>query len=141
MEWMLMPLRRYADFSGRSRRKEYWMFLLFEIIVIFGVILLFGTLGALGDTAENGQSPASIIAGGLMGLLFLAIILGFMVPRLAVTVRRLHDVDKSGWFMFISLVPLIGPIVLLIFLCTEGTKGENRYGPNPKGENIADVFA
>ena len=141
MDWMLMPLRRYADFSGRSRRKEYWMFTLF-ILLVYAVL---GTLIAMGGLFSSMADPAAtpqISAIGWIGIALLGIFaLGIFIPALAVIVRRLHDQDKSGWFILLQFIPYIGGIIILIFMCIEGTKGENRYGPDPKGENIADVFA
>ena len=121
MSWYLQALKKYAVFSGRSRRMEYWYFVLFNIIVsiVLGVIdgLLLGTL-------DSGMG-----VGLLSGIYGLAI----LIPSLAVTVRRLHDIDRSGWWILIGLVPLIGVIVLLVFALLDGTPGDNRYGPNPKG--------
>jgi uncharacterized membrane protein YhaH (DUF805 family) len=121
LSWYLEALKKYAVFSGRSRRMEYWYFVLFNIIVsiVLGVIdaVLFGTL-------DSGMG-----AGLLSGIYGLAV----LIPSLAVTVRRLHDIDRSGWWILIGLVPLIGVIVLLVFALLEGTPGDNRYGPNPKG--------
>jgi uncharacterized membrane protein YhaH (DUF805 family) len=121
LSWYLEALKKYAVFSGRSRRMEYWYFVLFNIIVsiVLGVIdgLLLGTL-------DSGMG-----AGLLSGIYSLAV----LIPTLAVTVRRLHDIDRSGWWILIALVPLIGVIVLLVFALLEGTPGDNQYGPNPKG--------
>ena len=141
MDWMLMPLRRYADFSGRSRRKEYWLYQLFLILVTFALGILMvvagGFTGVLDPAGGNPVSAAVWVLVAVFGLLVLAVI----IPSLAVIVRRLHDQDKSGWFILIQFVPYVGGIVMLVFMCIEGTRGENRYGPDPKGENIADVFA
>jgi uncharacterized membrane protein YhaH (DUF805 family) len=140
MEWMLMPLRRYADFSGRSRRKEYWMFALgiFIVYIILGGLFFAGFDFA---TMSTGGDPGISVIGWIAISLFGLVALGIFIPSLAVIVRRLHDQDKSGWFILIQFIPYIGGIIMLIFMCIEGTKGENRYGPDPKGENIADVFA
>ncbi len=120
MSWYLEALKKYAVFSGRSRRMEYWYFVLFNIIV---AIVLAGIDALLGTFS----SSSSI--GLLSGIYGLAVI----IPSLAVTVRRLHDIDRSGWWIFINLIPLIGAIVLLVFAVSEGTAGNNRYGPSPKG--------
>jgi uncharacterized membrane protein YhaH (DUF805 family) len=141
MDWMLMPLRRYADFSGRSRRKEYWMFTLFILLVyvaFFALLAIGGGLSGMFEAGSGASIPA--LAWVVIGL-FVVFALAIFVPALAVVVRRLHDQDKSGWFILIQFIPYIGGIIMLIFMCIDGTKGENRYGPDPKGENIADVFA
>ena len=120
MSWYLQALKKYAVFSGRSRRMEYWYFVLFNIIVS----IVLGWIDALLGTLGSGMG-----VGLLSGIYGLAI----LIPSLAVTVRRLHDIDRSGWWILIGLVPLIGVIVLLVFALLDGTPGDNRYGPNPKG--------
>ena len=137
MEWMLMPLRRYADFSGRSRRKEYWMFALFEVIVFTVVGLLAGMLLGFGDPAD----PAAGALGGGMLIVFVLLALVFLIPGLAVTVRRFHDQDKSGWFVLLMLIPYLGGLVVLVFMCLEGTRGPNRYGADPKASGTATAAA
>jgi uncharacterized membrane protein YhaH (DUF805 family) len=124
---MLMPLKRYADFSGRSRRKEYWMFLLGVIIAAVILSIVEGVLGMQG------------MVGGVYGPLTLLLILGIIIPGIAVQVRRFHDQDKSGWFVLLGLIPFVGGLIVLVFMLLEGTKGPNRFGPDPKGEN-AQVF-
>jgi uncharacterized membrane protein YhaH (DUF805 family) len=139
MEWMLKPYKRYADFSGRSQRKEYWMFALFQTIVVLVLYaILFAGMPHVDETEQMMSAP-----GGLfyVGLLLLGIFsLGTIVPALAVTVRRLHDTDRSGWWWFIQLIPIIGPIIMLVFMCLDGTHGANHFGPDPKGPD-ARVFA
>jgi len=129
MDWMLMPLRRYAEFSGRSRRKEYWMFVLFQIIV--GVVLgiIEGAVG-LSGTIAGAYGPLSLLFG-----------LAMLIPGIAVGIRRLHDTDRSGWWLLIALVPLIGAIVLIVFFVMDGTRGPNRFGPDPKDPGQAEAFA
>lgn len=119
MSYYLEALKKYAVFSGRARRAEYWYFVLFNIIVAV-VLALIDTL--LGTT--TGISSFGLLSG----LYSLAV----LIPTLAVTVRRLHDIDRTGWWIFINLIPLIGTIVLLVFALTPGTPGNNQYGPNPK---------
>jgi uncharacterized membrane protein YhaH (DUF805 family) len=119
LSWYLQALKKYAVFSGRSRRMEYWYFVLFNIIVSIVLGAIDGLLGTLGSGTGVG------LLSGLYGL-------AILIPSLAVTVRRLHDIDRSGWWILIALVPLIGTIVLLVFALLEGTPGTNRYGPNPK---------
>jgi uncharacterized membrane protein YhaH (DUF805 family) len=115
MNWYLAVLKKYAVFSGRARRKEYWMFFLFNIIIAFVLGFIEGLLGGQG------------ILGGLYTL-------AVLIPGIAVSVRRLHDIDKSGWWLFIGFIPLIGAIVLLFFMVQDGTPGDNQYGANPKAE-------
>lgn len=133
MEWMLMPLKRYADFSGRSRRKEYWMFVLGLLILYAIVAVPFALMGAPGD-----GNPG--LFGGIGGLLIVVVALGLFIPSLAVQVRRFHDQDKSGWFVLLSLIPFVGGLIVLVFMCLEGTRGPNRFGADPKGDP-AEVFA
>ncbi|WP_108810593.1 DUF805 domain-containing protein [Sphingorhabdus sp. Alg231-15] len=137
MEWMLMPLKRYAEFSGRSRRKEYWMFFLLNMIVLFGLAIVGGILGAFTPSATGEMGLGSGLILGLFGLYALAI----FIPSLAVQVRRFHDQDKSGWFVLLGFIPYVGGIVVLVFMCLEGTKGKNRFGDDPKmSDNVGDVF-
>ena len=128
MEWMLMPLQRYADFQGRSRRKEYWMFLLgvFIAAIILGIIE--GVLGLSG------------MVGGVYGPLTTLLLLGIIVPSIAVQVRRFHDQDKSGWLILLGLIPYVGGLIVLVFMCIEGTRGSNEYGPDPKGQVSEEIF-
>jgi uncharacterized membrane protein YhaH (DUF805 family) len=119
MNWYLDVLKKYAVFSGRARRKEYWMFFLFNLIVSIVLTIIDGVIGTL--SAEAG-------VGLLSGLYTLAI----LVPAIAVTLRRLHDTSRSGWWILIALVPLVGGIVLLVFMLLDSTPGDNQYGPNPK---------
>ena len=127
MDWMTMPLRRYAEFSGRSRRKEYWMFTLLLIIVNIVVGIVEASLGLAGTF---GYGPLSLL-----------VMLAIIVPSIAVGVRRLHDTGRSGWWMLIAFLPIIGGLVLLVFFVLEGTKGPNEYGPDPKGSGAGEAFA
>lgn len=120
MEWMTLPLKRYAEFTGRSRRKEYWMFFLGVIIVTIILSILEGITGLSGMIGPYG--PLTTI-----------FLLGIIVPSIAVQVRRFHDQDKSGWFVLLGLIPFVGGIIVLVFMCLEGTNGQNQYGPDPKG--------
>lgn len=119
IEYMKMPLQRYADFDGRSRRMEYWMFFLGIVCATILTSIIDGILGMGG------------MIGGVYGPLTTILLLGTLVPSIACAVRRLHDQDRSGWFVLLGLIPLIG-IVLLVFMFLEGTKGANQYGPDPK---------
>ncbi|MEE1674955.1 DUF805 domain-containing protein [Agarivorans aestuarii] len=115
MEYFIGALKKYADFSGRARRKEYWMFILFYFI--FSIV-------------------ANII-DALIGLPLLSLILtiGLIVPSLSIAARRLHDTGRTGWWQLIALIPLIGVIILLIFLASD-SHDDNNYGANPKGEGV-----
>lgn len=113
MEWYLGVLKKYAVFDGRARRKEYWMFLLFNMIalaVLCGIDFAIGTFP----------------------LLYAVYALGVLCPSLAVSIRRLHDTGKSGWWILISLVPVIGGFWFLYLMVIDGNPGDNLYGPSPK---------
>jgi uncharacterized membrane protein YhaH (DUF805 family) len=130
MNWYLQGLKKYADFSGRARRREYWFFVLFNIII--SVVL------TVCDVALGTYSAAASI-GILTGIYTLAV----LIPGIAVSVRRLHDTGRSGWWLLIVLVPLIGAIVLLIFMLIDSQPGQNAYGPSPKAAEptVANVPA
>jgi uncharacterized membrane protein YhaH (DUF805 family) len=150
MEWATLPLKRYAEFTGRSRRKEYWMYVLLLVVVYIVVGIIESVLHLRGMVA------------GLYGPLSLLLALATLVPSLAVGIRRLHDTDRSGWWlligygpllvsmvlpflgmaglglaMIVMIVALIGFLVLLVFMVLEGTRGPNQYGPDPKGADAA----
>ena len=113
--WIKLPLQRYADFNGRSRRKEFWLFQLIYIPITLTVVLF-----------------AGMGASSLATLVLAVTILGLFIPQLALQVRRFHDQGKSGWFALFNLIPYIGIFIVLIFMIVEGTEGENEYGPDPK---------
>lgn len=183
MNYMFMPLRRYADFNGRSRRKEFWLWQLFNLIVMSLLIipLIVSFVSATARVNERGgitrtdSSQSSYDADGgfngeisygsstgasvkyeadpymmmeelgalpwvLMGLIGLWALFIF-IPNLAVTIRRLHDQDKSGWFYLLAFIPIVGSIVILIFMVLEGTRGPNRFGEDPKGPDVGRTFA
>lgn len=174
-----MPLRRYADFSGRSRRMEFWMWVLFQFIIGIAFLMV---IMAVGGAAMLSGDPTQLMAmGGIVLVLYLLnflLMLAFFIPNLAVTVRRLHDTNRSGWWIMLfwgpylvmmlsafvigagaatnnqdgamaggllyllaSIVFLAGCLVLLVFMFLEGTRGPNRYGPDPKGADTGQVFA
>ena len=117
---------RYAKFDGRATRSEYWYFILFYFIVSFIVILLdiFVVNPMLGATPEQAQQG---------GLLQIILALALLIPSIAVGVRRLHDIGKSGWWILVGLVPIIGALILIYFYVLDSQAGENQYGSNPKG--------
>ncbi|HSG31486.1 MAG TPA: DUF805 domain-containing protein [Thermodesulfobacteriota bacterium] len=121
MNWYIEVLKKYAVFGGRARRKEYWIFSLIHIIVCFVLTFIDSQLGLLKD-----EGPGVI--GGLY-------ILATLIPNIAVSIRRVHDVGKSGWWLLILFVPFIGGILLLYYLVKDSDPGQNQYGPNPKGES------
>ena len=125
MNWYLEVLKNnYANFSGRARRKEYWMFSLVNIIII---AILYAIIMSSVDYYTGDISGLGIVA-----LVILCIYaLGIFIPSLAVTIRRLHDTDKSGWWYLISFIPF-GGLVIFIFMCLDGTKGSNKFGDDPK---------
>jgi uncharacterized membrane protein YhaH (DUF805 family) len=163
---MLMPLRRYAEFSGRSRRKEYWMFFLGVILFyILMLVLMMALGGGAMLAADNPAGMTGALAGaGIIGIIFLLAMLALLIPSLAVGIRRLHDIDRTGWWMLagygpyllsivlafsgsvelagiLNLISLAGFLLLLVFAVLPGTPGPNRYGPDPKGRADEEIFA
>ena len=119
MNWYLQALKNYANFSGRARRKEYWYFFLFNFIVAVVLGFIDGMVGTFSPEAGIG------LLGGIYSL-------AVLIPGVAVSVRRLHDTERSGWWLLIALVPLIGGIVLLVFMVQDSKTGSNKFGENPK---------
>jgi uncharacterized membrane protein YhaH (DUF805 family) len=136
MNWYIAVLKKYVVFSGRATRSEYWYFVLFSTIismVLIGIDVAMGTGSAESTmSSADGGMAMSANMGVLSGLYSLAVLL----PSIGVAVRRLHDTDHSAWWIFIALIPIIGGIVLLIFLVKDSTPGENQYGPNPKNATL-----
>ncbi len=118
MGWYFEVLKKYAVFGGRARRKEYWFFFLFSSIISIALSFI--------DKATGSYNPHTGM--GLLGGIYA---LAVLIPSIAVTVRRLHDTDRSGWWLFIALIPLIGAIVLLVFMVLDGDPVQNEYGENP----------
>lgn len=124
MEWFLKVVKEnYANFNGRACRKEYWMFTLFSSIIN---VVLFVLTSTFSDS----------MLGIIFSILTIIYALAMLVPSMAVIARRLHDTDHSGWFYFMILIPLAGPIIILITLCKEGTRGDNKYGADPKAGDL-----
>ena len=124
MEWATLPLKRYAEFTGRSRRKEYWMFTLLAI----GIYIVASILDRI--AGMNGM------IAGRYGPITVLVALGLLVPSLAVSIRRLHDSDRSGWWLLLGLVPMVGEIIVLVFMVLKGTRGANRFGADPKAGEV-----
>lgn len=131
MKWMFLPLKRYADFEGRSPRIEYWMFALFTWLIIIGLVAIAFAMSDHSGAARDEPDPQFGILFMLAGIFWLAL----LVPSIAVTVRRLHDRDMSGWLYLINFVPYIGGLIIFVFMVLPGTEGENTYGPNPLDED------
>ena len=119
MELMFQPLWKYATFSGRARRMEYWLFVLFYVVAGMVATVVEVTLGL----TLNGENA--------LGLVSTIWCLALFLPSLTVSVRRLHDTDRSGWWVLLMLVPVVGTIVLIVFFCLRGDAGRNRFGPDP----------
>jgi uncharacterized membrane protein YhaH (DUF805 family) len=152
LDWMILPLKRYADFRGRSRRKEFWAFVLLNVIVYAALIaIMFGTGFSAASLAGADPTNPFAIYGSLFsgtGILLLIWGLAVLIPNIAVSVRRLHDRDLSGWwylaFFIANFIPYINglsSIAFLVVMCLDGTRGPNRFGPDPKDPASAEVFA
>lgn len=119
MTWYIAVLKQYASSSGRSRRQEYWMFTLINTLVVIGILIVQGILGF--------KFP----------VLSFAYALAVLCPHINVAIRRLHDTNRSGWWLLIGIIPIIGAIVLLVFTVQDSQPGNNRFGPNPKETQAA----
>jgi uncharacterized membrane protein YhaH (DUF805 family) len=120
MDWFLVVVKeRYAQFSGRARRSEYWYYYLFYVLILVGLAVVDGITGTFNAATGVG------LLSGVFGL-------AMLIPSLAVSVRRLHDTGRSGWWLLLALLPLIGAIVLLVFMLQNSAPGGNQYGANPK---------
>ncbi|WP_285163385.1 DUF805 domain-containing protein [Shewanella goraebulensis] len=123
MDWYIKVLKNYINFKDRARRKEYWFFVLFNVIAGILLGIMDNITGTLNQ--ETGY-------GLLSGIYSLAVFL----PALGVSVRRLHDTDRSGWWILSALIPLIGALILLYFFVSDSQEETNRFGPNPKGNEV-----
>ena len=151
MHWMILPLKRYAEFTGRSRRMEYWMFALLNVIVAAVVLGIKFSAGGLDDAmVVDPQNPLAIYGWMFSGIgMVLALWwLATLIPTIALNVRRLHDRDMSGWWYlgfivasFIPLVNFVAGIAYLVLMVLPGTPGPNRFGEDPKGATDPAVFA
>jgi uncharacterized membrane protein YhaH (DUF805 family) len=118
MEWYLKVLRNYANFEGRARRKEYWMFVLFNVLAAVVIAII--------DSVLHTRTASGL---GILGLVYS---LAVLLPGIAVAARRLHDRDMSGWWLLLSFIPIIGTIIVIVWLALEGNRGSNRFGSDPK---------
>jgi uncharacterized membrane protein YhaH (DUF805 family) len=128
--------RKYVTFSGRASRSEYWWWALFYVLVFIVSGILDSILFPGSTGVQTGEGRVAYSGGAITAIAGLALLL----PSLAVTARRLHDTDRSGWWILISLIPLIGAIVLLFFMATKGTLGVNRFGPPPGSAQLAPGY-
>lgn len=137
MNWYVKVIKQYVDFNGRARRQEYWMFALFSAIILLVLTVIDSVIGTGNITGNSGADGVSFSAhlGLLGGIYSLAVLL----PGLAVAIRRLHDTDRSGWWVLIAL-SFVGGIVLLVFFVLEGTRGPNRHGADPKMTTAGAVY-
>ena len=126
IDWVMLPLKRYSDFEGRSGRQEFWMFVLGLFIVEVVIMVLSAVL-----TGITGSSAI----GMLFSLILILFCLAILVPSIALAFRRMHDQDKSAWFLLLAFVPFVGGLILLVFYCLPGTVGPNKFGPDPKDPN------
>lgn len=125
MQWYVAVLKKYAVFEGRSRRKEYWMFQLWSLVFTFALMIVDAMAGMFDQ--ESGF-------GVLSGIYLVAV----LIPNLSVGCRRLHDINRSGWWQLIGLIPIIGTIIMIVWCATDGNAGDNRFGSDPKaGERLA----
>ncbi|MCW8329734.1 DUF805 domain-containing protein [Photobacterium sp. SDRW27] len=119
MNWYIHVLKNYAVFKGRARRQEYWYFFLFNVIISIALAFIDSAMG----------NPGAGEGAGILGTIYS---LAILIPSIAVGVRRLHDTDRSGWWMLLGIIPLIGALVLIYFFVLDSAPGSNEYGPNPK---------
>ena len=119
MNWFVAALKKYAEFSGRAQRSEYWYFVLFYFLIAVGLAFIDGLTGMFNQAAGIG------LLSGLLAQ-------GLLIPSISVSVRRLHDTNRSGWWLLIAFVPLVGAIVLLVFCVQDSSPGDNKFGANPK---------
>jgi|TARA_B110000238_G_scaffold192217_1_gene227317 uncharacterized membrane protein YhaH (DUF805 family) len=113
MEWYISVLKQYAVFEGRARRKEYWMFSLFNFVIVIAIGIIESVIGT-------------------DGIIYSLYLLLMLIPSIAVTIRRLHDTGRSGWWLLVAFIPLVGSITLLVFLVLDSETENNHYGANPK---------
>jgi uncharacterized membrane protein YhaH (DUF805 family) len=137
MSLMFQPLKKYAEFTGRARRSEYWLFTLFIIIVEVVYFAIVSVAGGAGGGEYGRMNGLGIAVSALYGIFILAI----LVPSIAVAFRRLHDTDRSAWWLLIAFLPFIGGLVLLVFYLLPGTTGPNKFGPDPKAPATGDAAA
>lgn len=139
MEWMFVPFKRYADFEGRSRRMEYWMYQVFTMLVyvVCFIIMMAGLPWREMDSPTAEPGPVFWVGIALAVLWYLFT----FIPDIAVTVRRFHDQDLSGWMYLIRFIPYLGGLVVMVFMFIDGQRYTNRFGTDPKGVGDGDIFS
>jgi uncharacterized membrane protein YhaH (DUF805 family) len=120
--WIMLPIKRSLVFRGRSARKEFWPLYAVSLALLLGAGII---------NVVSGMAGIAIL-GAPFVLLFLLLVIGLSLPLVAVQARRFHDLDRSGWFVLLNLIPYVGPLIVLVFMLFEGTDGKNRFGPNPR---------
>lgn len=123
MNWYLGVLKKYVVFEGRARRKEYWFFVLFNVLISMGLAIIDRLTGTVDPETGLG------VLSGLYAL-------GVMLPGMAVSVRRLHDTGRCGWWLLITLIPVLGALIFFYFLVLDGDAESNEYGPSPKDNEV-----
>ncbi|GAA4890624.1 DUF805 domain-containing protein [Actinomycetospora straminea] len=131
MQWYLKVLKQYADFNGRARRTEFWMFVLFNILAAI-VLSIIDVL--IGTASFSSTGTGFAMSGGLLTTIYQ---LAVLIPSLAVGARRLHDTGRSGWWQLLALIPIVGAIILIVWWATDGQPGANEHGMNPKQDAMA----
>jgi len=134
LAWAVLPLKRYADFSGRSCRAEFWWFSAFQWFGLIALVVI--AVWVAGDSKDSNPFFAAFIVPFGIGFI------GLIIPNLAVHVRRLHDQDRSGWMILLFNIPYIGGLLWLVFMCLPGTRGPNRFGSDPRAsDSLEEIFA
>lgn len=136
MNWYIQVLKKYADFTGRARRSEYWNFTLINVLFLIALKPFCEAISNIGLKALSGIPSMQVLVTGIIAtvltLVILVFCLGVIIPSIAVTARRLHDTGRHGWWMLLAVIPVVGTIILLVFMFLGSKPTANRYGPNPK---------
>jgi uncharacterized membrane protein YhaH (DUF805 family) len=125
MNWYIGAIKKYVTFTGRARRMEYWMTTLINAVIVILLMIL--------ANAVAGGNPYALYSGNAFAVIYWIYAIFMFLPLLALTIRRLHDINKSWGWIFICLIPLAGGIWFLVLMCIKGTAGDNRFGPDPLG--------
>lgn len=138
---MLLPYLRYVEVSGRSRRAEFWLFMLFQLVVSIGIGIVFGTSGHFESEGYGTNFVSAWTLFDSTGMKVQALFnLLNIIPNLTVSVRRLHDQDRSAWLLLLVFLPVLGWFTLFVLMCLPGTRGPNRFGPDPANPHYIATF-